>query len=122
MADDYFDGKKIDQILESRRRDPLNEAIDERDNRVQSALQQGNFVDTRDKEWHQYVEELKELKEKMEIIQEMKANTDGSSQIQAPHIMSTEELMANQMNLQQLQQQLNSEYHELNSSLQGRSR
>ena len=58
----------------------------------------------------------------MEIIQEMKANTDVSSQIQAPHIMSTEELMANQMNLQQLQQQLNSEYHELNSSLQGRSR
>lgn len=183
MADDYFDGKKIDQILESRRRDPLNEAIDERDNRVQSAMQQGNFVDTRDKEFlfhnnpqqyeqarvqgevanqgvlndakitelnqqkdlqlnqaelnvisqltgkneygqerHQSVEELKALKEKMEIIQEMKANTDGSSQIQAPHIMSTEELMANQMNLQQLQQQLNSEYHELNSSLQGRSR
>ena len=51
MADDYFDGKKIDQILESRRRDPLNEAIDERDNRVQSAMQQGNFVDTRDKEF-----------------------------------------------------------------------
>lgn len=183
MADDYFDSKKIDQILESRRRDPLNEAIDERDNRVQSAMQQGNFVDTRDKEFlfhnnpqqyeqarvqgevanqgvlndakitelnqqkdlqlnqaeldvisqltgkneygqerHQSVEELKALKEKMEIIQEMKANTDGSSQIQAPHIMSTEELMANQMNLQQLQQQLNIEYHELNSSLQGRSR
>lgn len=73
-------------------------------------------------ERHQSVEELKALKEKMEIIQEMKANTDGSLQIQAPHIMSTEELMANQMNLQQLQQQLNSEYHELNSSLQGRSR
>jgi hypothetical protein len=175
MADDYFDGKKIDQILENRRRDPLNEAIDERDNRVQSAMQQGNFVDTRDKEFlfhsnpqqyeqarvqgevanqgvlndakitelnqaeldvisqltgkdeygqerHQTVEELRALKEKMEIIQEMKANTDVSSQIQAPHIMSTEELMVNQMNLQQLQQQLNSEYHELNSSLQGRSR
>ena len=36
--------------------------------------------------------------------------------------MSTEELMANQMNLQQLQQQLNSEYNELNNNLQGRNR
>ena len=183
MADDYHDSKKIEQILESRRRDTLDEAIDERDNRVQNAMQQGSHVDARDKnflfhnnpqqyeqarvqgevanqgvlndakitelnqqkdlqlnqaeldvisqltgkneygqERHQSVEELKALKEKMEIIQEMKANTDVSSQIQAPKVMSTEELMANQIKLQQLHQQLNGEYQELNSSLQGRSR
>lgn len=184
MADDYWDGKKIDQILESRRREPLNEAIDERDNRIQNAMQQGNYVDARDKDFlfhnnpqqygqarvqgevanqgvlndakitelnqqkdlqlnqaeldvisqltgkneygqerHQSVEELRALKEKMEIIQEMKANTDVSPKpVQAPKIMSTEELMANQIKLQQLHQQLNGEYQELNSSLQGRSR
>lgn len=74
-------------------------------------------------ERHQSVEELRALKEKMEIIQEMKANTDVSPKpVQAPKIMSTEELMANQIKLQQLHQQLNGEYQELNSSLQGRSR
>lgn len=183
MADDYHDGKKIEQILESRRRDTLDAAIDERDNRVQNAMQQGSHVDTRDKDFlfhnnpqqyeqarvqgeianqgvlndakitqlnqqkdlqlnqaeldvisqltgkneygqerHQSVEELRALKEKMEIIQEMKAHTDVSSQIKSPKIMSTEELMANQIRLQQLHQQLNGEYQELNNSLQGRSR
>ena len=165
MADDYHDGKKIEQILESRRRDTLDAAIDERDNRVQNAMQQGSHVDTRDKDFlfhnnpqqyeqarvqgeiadqgvlndakitelnqqkdlqlnqaeldvisqltgkneygqerHQSVEELRALKEKMEIIQGMKAHTDVSSQIKSPKIMSTEELMANQIRLQQLHQ------------------
>jgi len=183
MADDYQDGKKIEVIQESRRRDVLDEAIDERNNRVQSAMQQGSFVDQRDKDFlyhtnpqqyeqsrlqaealnngvvndariteinqqkdlqlnqaeldvisqltgkneygqdrQQSVEELRALKEKMEIIQEMKANTNVDSVVQKPHIMSTEEIMANQMNLEQLRQQLGTEYEELNSSLQGRSK
>lgn len=183
MANDYFDGKKIEQIMDSRRRDPLNQAIDERNNRIQSAMQQGSYVDSREKDFlfhnnpqqyeqarvqgevinqgvladsqitslnqqkdlqlnqaeldvinqltgknefgqerHQTVEELQALREKMKIIQEMKANTDVSSQIEKPHVMSTEELMANQIKLQQLQQQLNSEYQELNSSLSGPKR
>lgn len=184
MVDDYWDGKKMDQILESRRREPLNEAIDERTNRIANAIQQGDYVDARDKDFvyrnnrdklaeagalgnarhegvlndahitelnqqkdlqlnqaeldvinqltgkneygqerHQSIEELRALKEKMEIIQEMKARTDVSPKpVQAPKIMSTEELMANQIKLQQLHQQLNGEYQELNSSLQGRSR
>ena len=183
MADDYQDGKKIEQIMESRRRDVLNEAIDERNNRVQNAMQEGNFVDSRDKDFlfhnnpqqyeqarvqaevanngvlnaasiteinhqkdlqlnqaeldvisqltgkneygqerQQSVEELQALKEKMQIIQEMKANTNVESQIKPVQVMSTEELMRNQIGLQQLHQQLNEEYHDLNSSLQGRSR
>ena len=183
MANDYFDGKKIEQIMDSRRRDPLNQAIDERNNRIQSAMQQGSYVDSREKDFlfhnnpqqyeqarvqgevinqgvlndsqitslnqqkdlqlnqaeldvinqltgknefgqerHQTVEELQALREKMKIIQEMKANTDVSSQIEKPHVMSTEELMANQIKLQQLQQQLNSEYQDLNSSLSGPKR
>lgn len=183
MVNDYWDSKKIDQIFESRRRDPLDDAINERDNKVQNDMIQGNHIDSRDKEFlfhnnpqqyeqarvqgevanqgvlndakitelnqqkelklneaeldvitqlsgrnefgqeiHQTPEEVRALKEKMEVIQEMKENADVSPQIEAPHIMSTEELMANQMNLQQLQQQLNSEYNELNNNLQGRNR
>lgn len=183
MADDYQDGKKIEAIQESRRRDVLNEAINERNDRVQNAMQQGNFVDSRDKDFlyhtnpqqyeqarvqaevmndsvmndaeisqinqqkdlqlnqaeldvisqltgknefgqdrQQTVEELQALKEKMEIIQQMKANTNVESQIKAPHVMSTEELMQNQIQLQQLQQQLNGEYEEINNNLTGRIR
>lgn len=183
MTNDYFDGKKIDQIIESRRRDPLNQAIDERDNRIQNAMQQGSYVDSRDKnllfhnnpqqfeqariqgevanqgvladaeitsinqqkdiqlnqaeldvikqltgkndfgqERHQTIEDLQVLREKMKIIQEMKTNTKVSSQIEKPHVMSTEELMANQLQLQQLHQQLGDEYQELNSSLSGKKR
>lgn len=183
MADDYQDGKTIDSIEESRRRDPLNQAIDERNDRVQGAMQNSQYVDTRDKnflyhtnpqqyeqsrvqgevnnqgvlndakitelnnqkdlqlnqaeldvisqltgkneygqERHQSPEELKALKEKMKIIQDMKTNTDVSSQIQKPHVMSTEELMANQIKLQQLHQQLNGEYQDINNNLSGRIR
>lgn len=183
MADDYQDGKMINSIEESRRRDPLNQAIDERNDRVQGAMQDGKYVDTRDKnflyhtnpqqyeqarvqgeisnqsvmndtkitelnqqkdlqlnqaeldiinqltakneygqERQQSPEELRALKEKMEIIQNMKSNTDIESHIEKPHVMSTEELMANQIKLQQLHQQLNGEYQDINNNLSGRSR
>lgn len=64
----------------------------------------------------------KYIKEKMEIIQNMKSNTDVESHIEKPHVMSTEELMVNQIKLQQLHQQLNGEYQDINNNLSGRSR
>lgn len=183
MANDYHDGKRIEQIMDSRRRDPLNAAINERNDRVQAAMQQGSFVDARDKNFmfhtnpgqyeqasiqadvinqgvvnnanitainqqkdlqlnqaeldiisqlsgkNEYgqdrqlsVEELSALREKMQLIQDIKATTSLGSQIERPHVMSTEELMENQMRLQQLQQQLSDEYHQINDSLIGKPR
>ena len=178
MADDYFDGKKIDAIFESRRRDPLTNAIDERNDRVQAAMQQGSYVDQRDKDFmintnihqldqahrqehahdkivdaeikitemnqekslqleqaeleaisqltgtdnygiprSQTSEDINAIREKIKLIQEIKQEANLDSQIKLPQSMSTEELMANQMDLQQLQQQLNQEYHNIGNKL-----
>lgn len=185
MADDYFDGKRIEEIQESRRRDTLTDAIDERNNRVQAAMQQGSYVDQRDRDFlahtnikqfdearmqqelhekdvrndvkiseinqqkdlqleqaeldvisqltgkneygqpiQQTAEDIKALRERMSLIQELRTGASLDSRVQKPNVMSTEELMANQIKLQELQQQLGTEYDALGDSLthSGRSK
>lgn len=178
MADDYYDSKKIDAIQDSRRRDPLTTAIDERNDKVETAMQQGHFVDQRDKDFmintnpqqyenarieqqaynkgvetdvkiteinqqkdlnlqqaeldtisqltgkdeygidrKQTPEDIQAIREKMKLIQELKQTTNVESQIKKPESLTTEELVANNMDLKQLQQQLNREYKSIGDEL-----
>ena len=60
----------------------------------------------------------------MSLIQEVRTGASLDSRVQKPNVMSTEELMANQIKLQELQQQLGTEYDALGDSLthSGRSK
>ncbi len=182
MADDYFDSKKIDAIQDSRRRDPLTTAINERNDKVETAMQEGTYIDERDKNFFihtnpqqyenarkeeeaynksvetdvkiteinqqkdlnlqqaeldtisqltgkdeygvdrkQTPEDIQAIREKMKLIQELKQNTDVESKIKKPESLTTEELVANNMDLKKLQQQLNREYNSINNELTSNS-
>lgn len=112
-------------------------------------MQQGSYVDTRDKDFlfHNNPQQYEQARVQGEVanqgvlndakitelnqqkdLQLNQAELDVISQLTGKNEygqgrqQSIEELMANQIKLQQLHQQLNGEYQELNSSLQGRSR
>ena len=54
----------------------------------------------------QTAEDIKALRERMSLIQELRAGASLDSRVEKPKVMSTEELMANQIKLQELQQLL----------------
>ena len=65
----------------------------------------------------QTAEDIKALRERMSLIQDLRTSSNLDSRVEKPKVMSTEELMANQIKLQELQQQLGTEYDALGDSL-----
>ena len=83
MADDYFDWKRIEEIKESRRMDTLTDAIDERNNRVQAVMQQGSYVDQRNRDFlaHTNIKQFDELRMQQELHQKDVGNDVKISEI-----------------------------------------